>query len=377
MKHITAALLLSSCFFFHANAQTVTTITSGAVPIDDDIIFDAAGNLYGSDYVGNSIYKRTADGVESAFTSGLSSPNGLAFLNDTTLIVADNTGNKLYKVFPDGSKQIFVDPLPGPSGVLRLPDSDTFLVTSYTMHKVWKVASDGTVSDYLVHPDFNGPVGLCFDDAENLYVANFNDRKIFRVTPDGQINFFVQPSLGQYIGFIAYANGFIYATAMNANKIYKIDLDGNDAVWLGSSIGSTDGDASVAKFNRPNGIRASASGDTLYVSDFGSKRVRMITNLGGASATHTAFLSDQQVSVAPNPAGPDIRIGIEVTAATELSAALYDANGRRVYEIFPMQRKVQGLYRYSIDATSLTPGLYFLQLRAATGARLVKKVVVE
>ncbi len=375
MKNKTAALLAFCAGLSFLRAQTVTTITTAASKIDDDFLFDAAGNLYGSNYVGATVYKRAADGTESVFVNGIGSPNGLALRADSTIILADNTGNKLYRLFPNGSKEVFVEPFSGPSGILPLPGTDTLLVTSYTTHRVWKVAPDGSVADFLTHPQFNGPTGLCYDDSMNLYVANFNDRKIFKVTPDGEVSFFTQPPQGQNIGFIAYAKGNIYATAMNAHKIYKIDLNGNYLVWLGSAAGNADGDASVARFNRPNGIRASASGDTLYVSDFGSKRVRRITNLNGSTGAHTAVTPEWKLAVSPNPLVAEAAVTFDLPDAATLSLGLYDERGRRVRQLFDNRRLEPGPYRFALNGQGLPAGVYFLQLQSAEGGLSVLKVI--
>lgn len=377
MKNFTIALLAAWAGLSTLHAQTVTTITSTTAKIDDDIIFDAQGNLFGSNYTGSRVFKRTSDGTESVFATGIMSPNGMAFTDEGDIIIADNTGNKLYKLHPDGTKEVFVPSIAGPSGILRIPGSDTMLVTSYTTHKIWKLAPDGALIEYLTHPQFNGPVGLCYDDTLNLYIANFNDRKIFKMTPAGQITFFTQPPLGQYIGFLAYAKGYIYATAMNANKIYRIDLNGNYTVWLGSSAGSVDGDASVAKFSQPNGIRFSTTGDTLYVSDFGSKRVRMITQLGGTTGTKDAFLPDWKLSVAPNPMAQTGLISFELQETTTASLCLYDEQGRLVQTIVDQEKLLPGNHQYALQRDTLPAGLYHLHLASDRGALQTLRVLIQ
>lgn len=377
MKQLVTAMLVAGAGLCTMQAQTVTTITTSAIKIDDDLIFDKEGNLYGSNYVGASVYKRTPDGQESIFTSGVGSPNGMAFMNDSTIILADNTGNKLFKVHLDGSKEVLINSIDGPSGMLRMWNSDTILVTSYIVHEIWKLAPDGTLHDFLSHPQFNGPVGLCYDPDGNLYVANFTDRKIFKVTPDGQISFLAQPPLGQNIGFLAYAHGYLYATAFNAHKIYRIDLEGNYHVWLGSNLGSVDGDASVAKFNRPNGIRASITGDTLYVSDFGSKRVRMITNLDGTSATKNMDSPVRGLSISPNPVRQKAWIDLELSTQTYIRMSLYDNNGMLVQRILPGQNVAAGHHRLEFSGEALSTGFYFLHLQTEDGQNVVRKVVLE
>ena len=376
MKHITTTLLLVCSSFFCLHAQKVETITTIASKIDDDIIFDSAGNLFGSNYIGGTVYKRTPDGVETVFTNGIGSPNGMAFNDDGTLIIAANTGNKLYKVFPDGSKVVLIPSISGPSGMLRMRNSDTILVTTYIQHKIWKLAPDGALIEYLSHPQFNGPVGLCYDDDGNLYVANFSDRKIFKVTPSGEITFLTQPPLGQNIGFLAYTHGYLYATAFNAHKIYKIDLDGNYHVWLGSTLGTTDGDASVAKFNRPNGIRPSTTGDTLYISDFGSKRVRMITDLNGTSNSSHLETPEWNLQVSPNPVNQSADIRFELPDPTRLSLSLYDIQGQLVQSILSETNLGAGKHQYQLQKNDLKPGVYYLHLLSSKGQNRVHQVLI-
>lgn len=377
MKFISTTLLTWWISTILLTAQTVTTITTSASKIDDDIIFDQAGNLFGSNYVGSKVYKRTPNGQESIFATGIVSPNGMAFNDDGTLLIADNVGNKIYKLYPDGTKVLFSAAITGPSGMLRMENSDTILVTAYPGNKIWKLAPDGSVSEFLNHPQFDGPVGLCYDDNHNLYIANFSDRKIFKVPPGGQPIFFVQPPLGQYIGFLAYANGYIYATAMNAHKIYRIDLDGNYAVWLGTTPGSSDGKASVAKFNQPNGIRASSTGDTLFVSDFGSKKVRMITNLDGTSDSHDPLTPVWRLTVSPNPVVVGIaQVRFELDEATTLAISLYNQEGKLVRQLLGSKRLPTGHHQLSLDCSDLAKGTYFLQMQSEGTWSIMRKIVI-
>ena len=100
MKSSAIVLFLGTLFLTGARAQTVVTLTTSASSIDDDIILDAEGNLYGSNYNGSAIFKRSPTGEESTFTGGLNTPNGLAFAADGNLIAVDNQGNRIYRVFP-------------------------------------------------------------------------------------------------------------------------------------------------------------------------------------------------------------------------------------------------------------------------------------
>ncbi|MCB0707224.1 MAG: SMP-30/gluconolactonase/LRE family protein [Saprospiraceae bacterium] len=363
MIKFTSTIIFGILFCPLLTAQIVTTISGTGTTIDDDIIQDASGILYGSNYVGDSVFKIYPDGTEEIFTSGINTPNGLAFDPNGNLLVVDNQGNKIYRVFPDGTKEIFVSPIAGPSGILQEYDSDTLIVTSYTTDVVWKIAPDGSVSEFLTHPEFNGPVGLCYDEAHNLYVANYTDRKIFKVTPDGEISFLVQINLGTNVGFITYAHDYIYATTMNGMRIFRVDLEGNSEIWLGSSQGNTDGDASQAKFNWPNGIRPSVTGDTLFVSDFGSKKVRMITDLDGTSTSVKGKAQQKtDVLVTPNPAVSEFQITMDLPTDTEVDIVLYDSMGRQVAHLLETKKLPAGKVVLPFSREDLPAGSYLIQL---------------
>jgi hypothetical protein len=70
----------------------------------------------------------------------------------------------------------------------------------------------------------------------------------------------------------------LYLSASGLNKIHKLTLNGELTVFAGTgTANSLDGAKDKASFNQPNGIVASITGDTLYVSEIGSKAIRFIT----------------------------------------------------------------------------------------------------
>ena len=104
-------------------AQTISTFYQNA-SVDDGLAFDSEGNLYGSQYTWSIVWKFTPDGERSKFMTGLDTPNGLV------------------KVAPDGSYETYIQ-------------------------------GNGLV----------GPVGLAYDENENLYVGNYTNSWIYKVNP--------------------------------------------------------------------------------------------------------------------------------------------------------------------------------------------------
>ena len=204
---------------------------------------------------------------------------------------------------------------------------------------------------------------MCYDENNNLYVANFNDRKIFLMNDEGVDSMIIQLPTSGNLGFIDYRNGYIYATLFQQAEIWRTDLDGNAESWMGSVTGSVDGGPDEATFNRPNGILFSSTKDTLFISDFGTKAVRMITDIDGlASSVKDTPIPGIQMSVYPNPAKTFTEAVIELAEAAPVTLALYNAKGQVVQHITQQAFYPAGIHHIPIQLEGITSGSYFLKL---------------
>ncbi len=91
-------------------------------------------------------------------------------------------------------------------------------------------------------PSFSSPAGIAIDAAGNLYVADYGNNLIRKITPAG-----------------------VVSTLAGSGYQGKIDATGN-----------------LASFNRPAGITIDASGN-LFVADAGNNRIRKVTSAGAVS----------------------------------------------------------------------------------------------
>ena len=97
----------------------------------------------------NTIEKFTPEGVGSVFaSSGLSSPQGLAFDSAGNLYVVNNGNNTIEKFTPEGVGSVFASAA------------------------------------------FSNPAGLAFDSVGNLYVADLYHNAIVKFTPGGVSSIF-------------------------------------------------------------------------------------------------------------------------------------------------------------------------------------------
>ncbi|MGN6647108.1 MAG: choice-of-anchor D domain-containing protein [Cytophaga sp.] len=181
-------------------------------------------------------------------------------------------------------------------------------VADWANHKIRKITPQGMVSTlagngtqgYLdatgADAMFNSPKGLAIDKDGNLFVAEYGGRKIRKVTPQGVVTTIASsPPVGPQIFYnptdlVVDNSGNIYVT--NMSVVTKTTPDGQTSIFAGAGYGFQDGPGNTAKFKDLTGITLGTDGN-LYVADNGNHRIRKITFQGEVS-TFTGSVSGSQ-----------------------------------------------------------------------------------
>lgn len=272
---------------------------------------DSAGNLYIADQYNNRIRRISADGVITtvagigyygaaghangeggpAAEAMMQWPEAVAIAPDGALYVADNGADRVRRITADGKMEAAAgarlpafngDGLPATEAVLRYPyglavDSSGALYIADTIHcRILKVDPEGVIATVAGsgrdgHSGDGGPavlarlalpMGLALDAQGNLYIADYLNRRVRRVSPDGIITTVAGDGQAGYSG------------------------DG--------------GPAPAAQLDYPHGVAVDAEG-RLYVSDIGSHVVRRIW-LGCQPGPVLAFRNGQGALELARPA---------------------------------------------------------------------------
>lgn len=152
-------------------------------------------------------------------------------------------------------------------------------------------SSSGYVDGELSVATFNSPTGVALDNDGNIYVTEYGNHTVRKITPEGMVSTLV----GGFNGFkdgtgtdallfrpsdiIMGNDGFLYVADTYNNKIRKISLNGVVTTLAGSSQGFADGTGTNAKFNRPTGLTMDSNGN-IYVTDLENQRIRKVTSTG-------------------------------------------------------------------------------------------------
>lgn len=371
-----------------AEAQTETVIVETVLPaggaIDDALVFGPDGALYGSRFgdfgagAGTTVTRfDLTDGSTSVYADGFVNANGLGFDDTGALFALSYTDRRVERIAPGGaSQETYATASSGNmSGLLIHPQTGVIYVSNYANNTIDVVNADGTITTVYSNdgsqPLFNGPVGMTVDDEGDLYVSNFNNGKIIRVSDTGErteIADLAGPN-NYTTGFIAYAAGTIYATGIGTNVIEEVSLDdGSVRVLAGTGIaGTTDGPGDQAQFSAPNGIVATASGDTLYVSDFNSRSIRRIVRQKTTAAETSApepVLRLAVLGAAPNPSHGRVTLRYRLAHAAHVRLAVYDVLGRHLGTVVDRPHSA-GEHATHYDASSLPSGMYIYRLEAS------------
>ncbi|MEM6646539.1 MAG: T9SS type A sorting domain-containing protein [Bacteroidota bacterium] len=390
IRLLAAAVLLFTTVPAWAQAvYRVETVAANA-GINDALALGPDGALYGSDF-GNftgqpgSIIRRVdlTDGTVTVYAQELNYPNGITFGPDGTLYVSAYLGRGVFTVPPGGSEfpRRLVNAGTTVSGALFDQATGTLYVTSYDSQWIRKIEPGVTTTLEPVVEGFaaglNGPAGLALDDQGRLHVANFNDGRVHRVNDDGTTALVADVPGG--IGFLAYGGGTFFASGLNNHRVYAITPAGEVTIIAGSGQqGSRDGVGSNATFDQPNGIVATASGDTLYVSDGETKSIRrLIREEGtGTNVEDTPVRTGQLHAPFPNPAQQSTTVRFELAEAGPASVLIYDLLGREV-EHLSTGTLAAGTHTLDLATADWVPGSYLVRLETAGYAETTPLIVVR
>jgi hypothetical protein len=241
---------------------------------------DNAGNVYVADRVNNTIRKIRPVGTHwvvstiagLAGTSGSADgTNSAARFNEPTFVGLDNAGNvyvadrgnnTIRKITPVGADWVVstIAGLAGTSG-----------------------SADGTNSAAL----FNEPLGVAVDSATNVYVTDYGNYVVRRITPVG-------------------ANWVVSTIAGTAGKYFYLDGTGTNAL-----------------FTAPVGI-AVDSATNLYVANYDPSTIRLINSAGVVSTIAGSGADSQGYA---NGTGSDARFYTPYGVAVDSAGNVYVADG--------------------------------------------------
>ena len=256
---------------------------------------DSSGNLYIAEYGNHRVRKvdgatgviSTIAGTGTAGFSGDGGPATAAQLSHPTDVTLDSGGN-IYIVDYSNTR-------------IRRIDAGTGNIATYAGTGTAGFSGDGGLATAAW---LNYPTGIALDSANNLYIADFRNDRVRKVTAvDGKIATCAGTGIAGFSGdgglatsaqlygpynITVDAGNNLYIAEHYNNRIRKVTaIDAKIATIAGNGTAGFSGDggpATSAQLNTPTDVGLDGSGN-VYIADWSNQRIRKIDAGAGTITT--------------------------------------------------------------------------------------------
>jgi sugar lactone lactonase YvrE len=202
----------------------VSTVTNGALN-PDSVAADAAGSVYMTDSSNSVVRKFTSAGQGTIVVSPTqcSKAHGVAIDAAGTLYIADTGNNRILVLKGSELTPLSTSkPLDSPDGI-ALDGSGNIFVSESSSNIVYKIGTDGTVTEIAKTATLNSPMGIAVDTAGDLFIADYANNRVCRVTPSGIVTDLAGSRTYNFCpsGVAVDASGHVFVSS-STGKIYEI-----------------------------------------------------------------------------------------------------------------------------------------------------------
>lgn len=429
-------------------AQTITTIagngvanysgdgglaTNASIQGPYGITSDPSGNIYFADIFNNRVRKINSNGIITtmagsggqgfagdssiATNASLFWPHGVAVDTIGNVYIADMGNNRVRRVDTSGIITTIAGSanggyggdgglainalLFGPYGV-AINAANNLFIADYGNHRIRKVDGNGIITTVAgtgsagytgdgglaTNACLNHPSAIAFDTIGNLYIAEYGNSVVRKVSVNGIISTFAGNGGAGYGGdggFAIYANlnscdgvctdahGNVYIADTYNSLIRKVDPIGVITTFAGTAGAAGflgDGDtATNAELYFPRGVTVDVFGNVL-ISDESNERIRKVSF--GAETNIRQLNNLPQISIYPSPASNFVIIR---SSNNMDETKITDILGNEVGSLGIVKAVSKGNKDLEADVSSLCNGVYFLTVTSEGKSHTEKFIV--
>ena len=320
----------------------------------DAVAVDGRGNVYIADRENNRVRRVSASGTITtiagtgvagfsgdggpATAAQLNLPSGVAVDARGTVYIADLANNRVRAVNPAGTIVTIAGTgvrgitgnggpatsaqLNSPGGVAVDGKGNVYFAEGA---RVRKVGSDGTITTVAgtgvrgfsgdgglaTAARLNGPEGVAVDALGSVYVADYSNSRVRKVSPAGTITTIAgngrtgvagdggpanEARVSAPVGVAVDQRGNVYISDEIGQRVRMVGRNGTITTIAGTAGAGSSGDggpATSARLNVPYGVAVDGNGD-VYITEYTGNRVRKIRRPAAAAAPTAAPASARE-----------------------------------------------------------------------------------
>ncbi len=185
---------------------------------------------------------------------------------------------------------------------------------------------------------FKNPSGITVDKDGYIYVADSGNRAVRKIGPSGKVSTFAKnDSFDKLRSLAVDENGNLYVSDYSQEYccIWKIDATGSVKIFAGKEMGYEDAKGTAAKFKWPSGLAVDKEGN-VYVADRNNHLIRQISPEGVVST----LAGKANYSGSINDVGAKARFNKPTGVAVDNKGNVYVADyGNRVIRRIALSSK--------------------------------------
>jgi sugar lactone lactonase YvrE len=208
----------------------------------DDLVLAPDGSIFISDVTAGTVKQYTQAGMLNVIVSGLSAPEGMAFLPDGSLIIAEQGRNRLVRYdFGTNTYAPFLDLVNntnnlGVDGIIW--DGSNLIVPDSPNGTVLEVSADGKTVRQLAS-GLVRPTGAWTEPEGKLLIADEYGNAVLRLYPDGNLEKVGDFSIPDDVA--EDASGNIFVAALGDNAIHVITAQNKEDLVLVNGLADPQG----------------------------------------------------------------------------------------------------------------------------------------
>ena len=391
------------------------------------------GALYFADYSNRRIRKIDASGIISTIAgSGITGfggdggPATAASLHDPTGVAVDTAGNvyfvdcfneRVRKISTSGTISTIAgigvggyngDGIPATDAKISHPNGlavdragNVYIPEQYS-NRVRKIDLTGMISTIAgtgvagyggdggpaTSAMLSSPNDVALDTAGNVYVTEFNNQRVRKITPAGIITTVAgsgtmgfagdggpatAAELNQIAGLTIDTTGSLYICDMYNYTVRKVSRTGTITTLAGSGTAGYLGDggaATAAQLGRPEKCVSDGKGH-IYITELDNHVIRKVT-LPAVPTSVEQQIAASTVSILPNPTHGTFTV-TGSWAGKEVSIGLTNMLGQNLYS--KSSTVTNGLLNEHIQLQGLPSGIYLLRLNSVTQKQVIQVLV--